>query len=364
MQFRSLISAAITLTLIVLTNGCSSPLSTPTASAETGLNLLVIAEGKVFLQRESWSDFHPASFGAILYRGDQLRLAPNAEAVVLCENLTTWNVPGGSPSGLNNGCPQVQEPVLVSSGGLIANTRGGTDLSIPYIISPRATKLLSPNPIFRWNEVDNVQTYRLSLSGTDWQAETNDTQFMYPGNPPLQVGTDYLLIVEVDNGKSSRDEGLPGLGFSLLSDGEISRVHEETRVIEALNLTDDAKAFVLAQLYSGHHLYAEAIELLERSAEINPQVANIYRTLGNLYQQIGLLRLAELRYLRAHELATASDDVESETATAAKLGEVYLALGNKSEAHDWLEQARENYKKLGDSQRVNELEEQLAQLSK
>src|SRR5688572_13455644 len=151
MEAKKLISTILSFAMMGVLLGCSPPAPTSAPPTKPGLNLLIAADGEVLLKRNSWSGFHPASFGAVLNRGDQLQPAVDAKVVVLCENLTTWTVPGGIPSGLNNGCPQVPEPALASAGGLIANTRGGTDPLIPYIISPRSTKLLDPMPTLRWN---------------------------------------------------------------------------------------------------------------------------------------------------------------------------------------------------------------------
>jgi hypothetical protein len=364
MEFKKLITTMLTFAVMGVLFGCSPPAPTSLPETKPGLNLLIAADGEVLLKRDGWNGFHLVSFGAVLNRGDQLQPAANARVVVLCENLTTWTVPSGSPSGLNNGCPQVPEPALVSAGGLIANTRGGTDPLIPYIISPRSTKLLDPMPTLRWNAATGANTYTLRIRGTDWQEQVEATEFKYPGDPALQPGTDYLLIVEADNGKSSKDEGLPNLGFSLMAQEDANRVRADAARIDALNLSAEAKAFALAQLYSGHQLYAEAIELLENSGPANDESTNVYRALGELYQQVGLLMQAESHYLRAVETAEAVGDLESGTSAKAKLGEVYTTLGNKSEARDWLVQAETGYESLGDSQRAGEIAGALADLNK
>ena len=363
MAFRKLTFTVLIFVFMSIVFGCSPPAPTSAPQTKPGLNLIIAADGEVLLKRDGWSGFHPASFGASLNRGDQIQPAVDARVVVLCENLTTWTVPSGSPSGLNNGCPQVPEPALVSAGGLIANTRGGTDPLIPYIISPRSTKLLDPTPTLRWNAAPGVKSYTLWISGTAWQQQVEATEFEYSGSPALQPGTDYLLIVEADNGKSSKDEGLPGLGFSLLPQEEADRVRADVVRVDALNLSADAKAFALAQLYAGNQLYAEAIELLENSVSANDQSTNVYRALGDMYQQVGLLMQAESRYLRAVEIAEAVGDIESGTAAKAKLGEVYLALGNKNQARKWLARAQSGYESLGDSQRASEIGEQLQDLN-
>jgi hypothetical protein len=361
-RHRNLVSVLLMLIFSVLACGGSPRIVSP--RLDQGVNLLIVVEGEVLLKRDAWSDFHPTSFGAVLYRGDQLRPASGANVVVLCDNLAAWTVPSGVQSGLNNGCPQNSEPQLVRGGSAIGNTRGATDQLIPYIISPRATKLLNSTPTLRWHAVPGAKSYTVRISGIDWQEEVNTTAFAYPGNPPLQSGSDYLLIVEADNGKSSKDEGLPGLGFSLLPAEEIERIRVDVGTIDGLNLSEEATVFALAQLYAGRSLYAEAIEMLEGLAESDSRATNVFRELGEFYQQVGLLVLAESRYTRALELAETTGDVEGAAAAKAKLGEVYLALGNKNEALRWWTQAQTGYESLGDSQRASQIAGQLAELNK
>ena len=362
---RHRISVCVLLVLMcsVLACGGSAPTAIP-SSSDAGVHLLLVVEGEVLLKRDGWSDFHPTSFGVILYRGDQLQPASDAQAVVLCDNLSAWTVPPGVRSGLNNGCPQSSEPQLVRGESAIGNTRGSSDPLIPYIISPRATSLLDLTPTLRWNSVPGAKKYSLRISGTDWQAESNNTEYVYDGQAPLQSGVDYLLIVEADNGKSSQDEGAPGLGFSLLSDEEAGHVHAAAAMIEELTLSDKAKGFALAQLYSGQGLHAEAAELLEGLADAESPAANVCRALGDLYQQVGLPILAESNYTNALDLAEAIGDIEGTAAAQAGLGEVYAALGNKNEAVRWLTQAQTGYENLGDSQRASQIATQIAELEK
>jgi hypothetical protein len=352
------------LLLIFLTLACGSSAPTAKPSSEAGVNLLIVAEGEVLLKRDGWNDFHPTSFGVILNRGDQLQPASDAQAVVLCDNLSAWTVPAGVRSGLNNGCPQSSEPQLVRGESAIGNTRGSADPLIPYIISPRATKLLDSTPTLRWNPVPGAKNYNLRVSGTDWQTESSTDEYVYDGKPPLQPGVDYLWIVEADTGKSSQDEGLPGLGFSVLFDEEAERVRADSASIDELALSDEAKIFALAQLYSGHGLYAEAIQMLEELAEAGNQETNVYRALGELYQQVGLLAQAESSYSTALEFAESVGDVEGTVAAQSGLGEVYVALGNENEAVRWLTLAQAGYEILGDSQRASQIAEELAELDK
>jgi len=83
---------------------------------DQGLNLLVDVSGEVQLKRVAWPGYRQTGFGVGLRRGDLLKLAAGAEAVILCDNLTLWRVPGGpAPAGLN-GCPRPEAPPSSAAG--------------------------------------------------------------------------------------------------------------------------------------------------------------------------------------------------------------------------------------------------------
>ena len=330
---------------------------------DPGLNLLVAQQGEVLLKRAAWSDYHPTGFGAVLERGDLLRLSSDAQAKVLCDNLTLWPVPGGAPAGLNSGCPQPPEPALTRGGAKVGATRG-VDPLVPYIISPRASKLLDNAPTLRWNDTGGGP-YTVQVRGGDlsWgQEEVAQTKLAYPGEPALEPGVFYLLVVQDGQGRSSQDEGLKGLGFSLLEEAEAGRVRADAERITGLGLSREAKALALARLYAGHGLIAEAVEILEGLVEEGSQQAAIHQALADLYGEIGLTLLAEPRYLEAVELAEAEGNVEGLAAAQACLGEIYAGLNNAEEAVRWLSQAQANYERLGDAQRASEIAERLGEL--
>jgi len=378
---KKLTLLALTLGLVLLGCAPATPPSPPTPVPSTsiaegepggeeftepGFNLLLAMEGEVLLKRAAWSDYHPTAFGTVLERGDLLKLSASAQARVLCDSLTIWPVPACAPAGLSSGCPQPPEPALMRGGAKVGSTRG-VDPLVPYIISPRTTKLLTNTPTLRWND-SGAASYTVVVRGgdLDWrQEQVTQTELDYPGEPAFKPGVSYLLVVEDSNGKSSQDEGLKGLGFSLLEEAEAERVRADAERIAGLGLSDEAEAFALAQLYAGHGLVAEAIEILEGLVQGGSQQAAVHQALADLYVQIGLVYLAQSRYLEAAELAEAEGNVEGLAAIQASLGEVYYpALGNKDEAIRCLTQAKAGYETLGDSQRVGELEEQISELNK
>ncbi len=322
----------------------------------------------MWLRRGVWSDYHRTAFGAVLHRGDLLKPTSEARAIVLCDDLTAWSPLAGKVSGVMNGCPAPEETARMREGSGLGSTRGVGDPSIPYIISPRRTQLLSGTPILRWNEIPGASIYSVQIKGTNtgriiWSTMTDESGVTYPGEPALESGATYLLIVEADNGASSQDEDVPGLGLTLLNANDAQRVRAAAGRLADLGLTPDAEAFGLAQLYTGYDLTAEAIEILERLVQAGSQSAAVYRTLGDLYRHIGVSLEAEARYSTAVELAEAAGDVEGQAAAQAGLGEMYGKMGNVYHAVRWLERALAGYEVLGDAQRVTELEERLGDLS-
>jgi hypothetical protein len=377
MSIRKIVLPVLILGLIL--PGCGSTTTSPAPSPDTpspieehgdeftepGLNLLVAREGEVLLKRAAWPDYHPTAFGTILERGDLLKLSGGAQARVLCDNLTLWPVPGGAPAGLNSGCPQPPEPALTRAGAKVGATRG-VDPLVPYVISPRATRLLEDTLTLRWNDTGSGP-YNIEVRGGDlsWRQEgVAQTELVYPGEPALKAGVFYLLVVEDDQGRSSQDEGAKGLGFSLLEEAEAGQVRADAGRIAGLGLSSEAQALALARLYTGHGLIAEAAEILEGLVEGGSRQAAVHQALADLYCEIGLSLLAEPRYREATSLAEAEGDVEGLAAAQASLGEVYAGLNNAKEATRWLNQAQANYERLGDTGRASDIAERLSGLNR
>jgi hypothetical protein len=319
---------------------------------------LIEVRGRVEYKRTSWSKYQPAQNGTELYPGDLLRLTRGAVARVRCASGRRWRVPDAGESGLNNGCP----PVLRQGRGLTDLTRGGQDLTIPFIISPRSTRLLTDKPLLRWNAVSGAKRYSVSVldlrvgKGEVWKTEVSGTEVLYAGQP-LEPGVDYLLVVKTDNGWSSEEEteqGTVGLGFRLLDPAAAQRVRTEFEQIKQ-ELTGESAELAIAHLYIASDLRAEAIEQLEALATKGSQTAASYRILGALYRQVGLNRLSEDRYIKAAQMAKKTGDLETQAIAQAGLGELYAARRNWDEAIRWGTAAKAGYEQLGDGQRVSEL---------
>ncbi|MEG4128469.1 tetratricopeptide repeat protein [Microcoleus sp. Pol1B3] len=266
--------------------------------------------------------------------------------------------------------PQVSDPsqqkiFLANCDDYTADPRGPLDALIPYIISPRRTLLLNDRPKLRWNKVPGVDTYTVSLVKGDraiWETKLNGNEVVYPGAPQLEPGIEYLLVVKAENGRTSEEEKLGDRSFRMLPTTQKQLVRGAIDLINDRKMADTTKALQRAYFYIGSDLKSEAIETLEALVATGIQEPLAYRKLGDLYWQEGVTLLAESNYLKAHELASAAKDIGEQAQLEEALGGIYGAIGEKQEAVRWLTQAINSHKALGNTQRVKELETQIAKL--
>jgi tetratricopeptide (TPR) repeat protein len=234
--------------------------------------------------------------------------------------------------------------------------------NIPYLISPRHTLLLSNKPKLRWNSPLGVKQYTASLVKGDktiWQTTTEQNETIYAGEPKLEPGVEYLLIITADNGKSSQDEEASQQGFRLLPTPEVGIVKA---ILDNQELTDKNKALATAYIYSGFGLKAEAIDTLEKIIASGIKEAALYKKLGELYSETGVNMEAELNYLQAVQLAIAARDIPEQAHISTALGELYVEIGDEKEAIKWFNQARDSHKTLGNTQRIKELDAEIEEL--
>jgi hypothetical protein len=349
--------------LLGLLGCCSVPPATPTPPL-AGVHLVVAVQGPVSLKREGWSAYAPVLFGTTLRYGDLLRLDASAQATVVCADLSLRRVPsgvGGVP------CP-VAQVELDYNGSRVNPTRSNPSGDFPLVVAPRKTKLLNPRPTLRWTPVAGTTRYTVSVRGpkVTWSTEVNSgTEVVYPDTAPaLLAGATYKVTVVAGN-RSSDEEPLPGLGFTLLNTDEAREVRAAETKIRALGLADTPTRLLLANLYASRErqLYAEAIAQLEGLAT-TAQEAAVPRTLGDLYLTLGLNRLAEERYLQAFARSESAGDMEGQALAQHALGRIDEVLGNPGESAQRLRKAMELYQQLGDGKTVKEIEQRLAGLPK
>jgi hypothetical protein len=359
------------------------------ASAQTASIHSISGKGRVRVQREKRTDWTPARQGTELRQGDQILPDRGVRIRVRCPNTQQpVLVKAGVPSGLGSIC--IKWATRDARGSQAAETLGGVNSSIPYLISPRHSLLLSNTPTIRWNSVINAAEYTvevMSPTGLIWKVQTKNNQIVYAGKP-LQAGVPYSVTVRTNTGKSSQDDRAPNreqpasnLEFRILRPSEAATIKAEATELspnneaDALDLARLYSNFVLpesviqnyqlsADTYQTYSLTGDAIELLESLVRQGKQSPIVYRNLGDLYWQIGLVTPAEANYLKAIKQVKGLEDLEDWTLAHHSLAKVYAAIDNSKQTLQHYRQAKVGYIFLGDQGLADDLDRRIERLEK
>ncbi|MCA2721404.1 MAG: tetratricopeptide repeat protein [Microcystis sp. M048S1] len=359
------------ISLILITVGFPAA----TFSNTVGVNTIFQVKGKVTVKKPQWKKTLPASVGLTLSFDDELEVAANASVKVYCSNLKQWMVKTGKYI-VSNGCPRGNPVIsLPNSNNLTlslpntirpntiplrenmtprpAGQREEVLAKLPYLITPRETNIITNRPSLRWNAVPGATNYTIKIDGVNWETQTNKTEIVYPGEPPLEAGKRYRVTIKADNGASSRSDAV--VGFRVLDEQTQKTVLDAVKAVQQQQLSPEEAGLVLAHLYRGYELYGDAVEVLEGLVKQNSRVATVYQLLGDTYLKIGLPQLAKKPYEKALKLATNTQNLSVQAEIQAGLGIAYRLLGNKNEAIQWLTKAKGTYNQLGDTSQVQEL---------
>lgn len=348
--WKALSAFMLALTLVLL-------FFSPGYSANSGSHLITNIQpfGQVKYKRPNWQSYKTAFIGKFLNSNDRLLLSANASAVVLCRNRKVWQVPKGRESTIYQGCGVTDSDSVPENEGTL-NTRVVNKPDVPYLIYPRDTSILETQPTLRWNAVPGVSRYEVKIIGTGWQTSTSETEVKYPGEPPLQPGFRYWLVVEAESGESSSSER--DLGFTILPESEKDQILSARDELQQKQLTETAEVVALADLYQSNDLKGAAINLLEEAISNDIETVAIYQLLGKVYQQVGLNSLAKARYLEGLKLAEQVEDIEGQAEIQGRLAIMNAILGDREEAQQQLENSQSLYQELGDLEKARQLEEE------
>ncbi|OUC12057.1 MAG: hypothetical protein B0A82_24480 [Alkalinema sp. CACIAM 70d] len=334
---------------------------------KTTAQTVVAVTGKIEWKPPGGTRFNPVSKNMTLLQGSLLRLSQGATVTISCPDgrSSPWSTQG--TAGLTQICP----PARTISGRSITPRNGGAQ-DIPYTILPRATEILTPQPILRWNAATGTNSFTLTVrgDGLSWtqkvkRANTCQEQtceFVYPGQPTLQPSVAYRFVIDADNGRSSSEESTAGLGFKLLDATLATEVREVRDRIITQNLPEPSNALAIANLYTSYNLIAEALQTLE-AIPTTERTAEVHRLLGDLYRQIGLSQEAEVQYLAAIQQAKTTNNPFELAAAQSGLGEVNYALGRRETAVQLLQSAKRGYEALGDVEQVTRLKKRLMKIT-
>ncbi len=323
------------------------------------LGVLIQVDGEINLHRLTHNVSYPVTVGTDIRQGDLVELSSGGFAKILCTDLTIWPIPAGVLSGAN-GCPRRATFLLFDDLRVIELRSKFRE--VPYIISPRRTRILNARPLIQWQGIPSASRYHVTVrgQGLEWTKETTNTQVYYDG-PPLEDDVSYKVIVVAESEDlfapeiSSDDEGVPGLGFTLISEEEAALLQTQEETIRALNLLPEAEAIILARIYSSFQLYQQAINTLEDLPSFSYPATKLL--LGDLYTLLQLPQIAQDHYQAGLTLAITLEDLESQGYAYLQLAKIQEAIGNSDETQNTslFDMAISIYRELGDTVRLEEI---------
>ncbi|MDY6876728.1 MAG: hypothetical protein SWK90_11080 [Chloroflexota bacterium] len=342
------------------------PATTGQTSEPALPNLLVQAEGEVWLRRAGWSDFLPVGFGVAVAPGDLLRVAEGSIGVIFCGDETTWEKGPSSllADGLEHGVPcQTGRPPRPWAD--VAALRGEKEGKNLYVLRPRNTALLNNRPSLGWHPLPDVDAYTVTLLGDDGQdrapVQATGGELDWPeGWPPLESGATYVLVIEGDGQRSDEGrEGHTGLGFWLLPAEDVESVQALEARLRAQSLSPTAADMLVAELYLGYGLRAEAAQLL-RELTASDESPAVQLALGRVYLEMGLATEAQEAFAQALAGAQTTGESEAEAAAQVGLGLAARLLADGTE-EEHLQAARALYEQIGDQDSMEQVDQLLAE---
>lgn len=332
---------------------------------ELGEHLLVEAAGSLSYKHAGWKDYLPLTFGIALSRGDLLKVAPDAEGLVVCADLSLAQLKPGYEGGLP--CSDTKPVLMRGQSLVIAPQRSAPSGGpIPYLLGPRHTFIKDGSPVLRWAPTGGVgSSYTVRVRGgeLDWQTSVSATELGYPKDAPaLQAGVPYRVTVTDATGRSSDEEGTAlDLSFVVLSAQQVAPVEALVRQAQGLNLSERATRLLEAEIHVSQGLRADAIALLVDLAA-RQDAPTLQQRLGDLYREIGLYAEAEKAYQAAFSAFQAVGDQAGEAGAMAGLGLAQRGDNDEAGARDSLTKSRDLYQGLGDTQDAGQVEQLLKDL--
>jgi hypothetical protein len=158
-------------------------------------------------------------------------------------------------------------------------------------LSPRQTRILTTNPIFRWRSPESRSDLRFTIyneEGVHWQSELSGVrEFAYPPEgPPLQPGASYSWVIETAGGIPSLRSA--AAFFEVLAAEEADSLEASLRPIARYEDRDGGFYHLLrAGLYHRHGLLGEAIDETREALRVEPDHAQAKAILVRLLVETG-----------------------------------------------------------------------------
>jgi hypothetical protein len=177
----------------------------------------------------------------------------------------------------------------------------------------------------------------------------------------MEAAATYVLVVEGDDTRSDQgNEQHAGLGFWLLGEPEAEVVSALESQLRARPVSPTATALLVAELYRGHELHAEATELLDDLAT-SSGAASVWLALGQTYLATGLASETKAALDKAMAVAQASGQQDVEAAARVGLALAARLQDDAATAEAHLRAARLLYEQIGDRDGLEQVDQILSQ---
>lgn len=331
------------------------------ANESLPINIVITAPEGARIRRVGWSEFANLDIGTRLQPGDLID--PGADTVfIFCSDLTEEPVTQIGPVPCS-----IDRSILYQNEQPLAGWQRGAneDFTIPYIISPRMSSVLSATPVISWNPVQGVDGYRVFVRGNDFEWVTDivseeNTELRYPDSaPPLEPGQRYAVEVVTITmgipGQSSASEDVQDISFQIIDASDRAAIEDAVLKIHHTISDETIANYITAHFYLQEGLTSEAAELLlsitgdvlddqrELGSDISRSPA-IYMMLGDAFLQTQLEILAKASYANALEFATKNSSVEMQGLAALSLARI---LSDRERQSEFYAIALEQFEQLG-----------------
>lgn len=351
----------ITCALLLYSNWCLISTCAPPAN-NPPLGLMIGFTPPVDVMQNG--EVKSAEVGMTLYQEDLVMTDSNAEAVIslsCAENTLLLTVAEGQNAKID--CKDVADEALVAPLDLAVPTpqeqsvlvlpsftlrsSGEAQEQRPLLLTPRNTLITDTQPTFQWQSVPEASGYRLSLNIPDagtWQQETSETTLVYPADAPTLTSGDPIIVKL----STLEDDTLVDETFLLLIDEtDLANLAQAEAEIAKLAVHENAKAYLLAQLYQQQGTKAAAMAQLEQITSSGQAIsADLWQQLGDLYFEIELYAAAQEQYEEALSRAETNNNNEAQALARVGLGRTANIFEEHEKASQHLQQAEELYIKL------------------
>lgn len=327
-----------------------------------GSNIIVDLSGDVEIEHSDWIRPVPATFGSVALPSDALYVHGGAQATIVCSDLSPATL-SPQPGQIRDIC-QGETATMEFQGKSIPMTQAPHHFK--PIVSPRNTNILAPPTIhLAPPNGTTIEVIEIDGAGVSHRINTNgQTVLPYPADaPPLSPDETYTIrIVQWGTPPSSDlDIEIKTSGFTILSNDKINAIRAAETKIHNLNVSDEAKLVLIANLYLSHKLYADTADLL-RGDPATAQQPILSRYLADCYAQMQQLGLAEQHYQHALGLTT-NAHLQERAYIYEQQGDIANQSADPSSAQSHWQRSSDLYQQMGHQKKVDELLDKISSSS-